>query len=179
MLVFEVKAALLPLVLPGKAVLSCAPGTFAMVCQAGQTSPLGWVVRPLAAGSPLVACHEYHAIACQGCPSCGGPLTVRRPRTRTANPRLPLVRKACAPREATQELHCHRTAGARSLARRTQLRVCRSTSRAVHGAAGVMIRSKITEKAAAYAPAMHLKTTPAAPNPSFKRTAPGVPVSAA
>jgi hypothetical protein len=180
MLVLEVKATLLSLTSLRKAVLWCAPGKVAMVRQAAQTAPLGRAVRPLAAGLSSVVRHEHHAIACHGCPSCGGPLTVRRPRTRTAFRHWLSTRKAGVPRAATHELHCQRTAVAHPLALSgAQLRACPGTNRAVHATAGVLPESRITEQAATGAPAMHLKATTAAPNPSFKRTATGVPVSAA
>ena len=179
-LVLELMAALLPLVLPGKAVLSCASGKFAMLRQAVQASPLSWAVRPLAPGSPLVACHEHRTVACHGCPSCGEQLTVRCPRMRTANRHLPLAQKVAAPRQARQELHCHRTAAARPLVwHGARLQARPSTGRAIHGAAGVPVRSRIAKHPIIGAPAMHFKATAAAPNPSFKRTATGVPASAA
>jgi hypothetical protein len=45
---------------------------------------LGWAVRPLAAGEPLVAHPQHNASAGQGCPSAGGQRTIGRPRTKTA-----------------------------------------------------------------------------------------------
>ena len=44
---------------------------------------LGWAVRSLAAGELLVAHPQHHAVACPGCPSAGGQLTIGRPRKET------------------------------------------------------------------------------------------------
>ena len=82
-------------------------------CGAGSKEASCWAVRPLAAGAPLVPLDELRATACQGCPSCGGQLTARGPRTRTAEYCLVQARKvggAPSP-EPTQELRVPRCGG--------------------------------------------------------------------
>ena len=103
-----------------KAALSGASSVAGTSCRAGSKAISCRAVRPLAAGAPLVSLDELHATACQGCPSCGGQLTVRGPRTRTAEDRLIRGRKIGASREASQDLRVPRSAVALSMALRSR-----------------------------------------------------------